>query len=47
MRPGRDSILGIATRWVRGSNPGRDEIFCTLPDRPWGSPSLLHNGYRG
>jgi hypothetical protein len=21
------------------------EIFCTRPDRPWGSPSLLYNGY--
>jgi len=22
------------------------EIFRTCPDRPWGSPSLLYNGYR-
>jgi len=22
------------------------EIFHTCPDRPWGSPSLLYNGYR-
>jgi len=22
------------------------EIFCTCPDRPWGPPSLLYNGYR-
>jgi hypothetical protein len=22
------------------------EIFCTSPDRPWGQPSLLYNGYR-
>jgi len=22
------------------------EIFCTRPDRPWGPPSLLYNGYR-
>jgi hypothetical protein len=35
------------TRWVvRGSNPGGGEIFCTRPDRPWGPPSLLYNGYR-
>jgi len=27
-------------------NPGRDEIFRTCPDRPWGPPSLLYNGYR-
>jgi hypothetical protein len=30
----------------RGSNPGGGEIFCTCPDRPWGPPSLLYNGYR-
>jgi hypothetical protein len=29
---------GIESRW------GRD--FCTFPDRPWGPPSLLYNGYR-
>ena len=34
----------LATGWtVRGSKP---EIFCALPDRPWGPPSLLHYGYR-
>jgi len=31
---------------VRGSNPGGGEIFLTCPDRPWGPPSLLYNGYR-
>jgi hypothetical protein len=31
---------------VQGSNPGRGENFCTCPDRPWGPPSLLYNGYR-
>jgi hypothetical protein len=31
---------------VRGSNPGRGEIFRTRPDLPWGPPSLLYNGYR-
>ena len=34
---------------VQGSNPsggGGSEIFCTRPDRPWGPPSLLYNGYR-
>jgi hypothetical protein len=37
----------ITTIWmVRGSNPGRGEIFHTRPDRPWGPPSLLYNGYR-
>ena len=31
---------------VRGSNRGGGEIFRTCPDRPWGPPSLPHNGYR-
>jgi len=31
---------------VRGSNPGRDEIFRTRPERLWGQPSLLYNGCR-
>jgi len=30
---------GIESRWG-------DEIFRTCPDRPWGPPSLLYNGYR-
>jgi len=28
-----------------GSNPVGVEIFRTLPDRPWGPPSLLYKGY--
>ena len=46
---GRDSSVGIATRYgltVRGSNPSGGENFRTRPDRPWGPPSLLYNGYR-
>ena len=43
---GRDSSVGIATRYGRGSNPGGGEIFRIRPDRPWGPPSLLYNGYR-
>jgi len=31
---------------VQGSNPGGGEIFRICPDRPWGPPSLLYNGYR-
>ena len=31
---------GIESRW------GKAEIFRTCPDRPWGPPSLLYNGYR-
>ena len=47
---GWDSIVGIATRYGL-DGPGVDfwwgEIFCTSPDRPWDSPSLLYNGYWG
>jgi hypothetical protein len=48
-RTGRDSVSvqGLASCWnVRWSNPGGSEIFRTRPDRPWGPPSLLYNGYR-
>jgi len=31
---------GIESRW------GGGKIFRTCPDRPWGPPSLLYNGYR-
>ena len=41
------TVQRLATGWmVRGSNPGGGEIFRTCPDRPWGPPSLLYNGYR-
>jgi hypothetical protein len=41
------SVYRPATGWtVRGSNPGEGEIFRTLPDLPWGPPSLLCNRYR-
>ena len=30
---------------VRGSNPGGAK-FSAHPNRPWGPPSLLYNGYR-
>ena len=41
------SAQRLATGWtLRGSNPGGGEIFHTCPDRPWGPPSLLYNGYR-
>jgi hypothetical protein len=29
-----------------GSNPGGGAIFRTRPDRTWGPPRLLYNGYR-
>ena len=41
------SVLRLPTGWtVRGSNPGGDETFRNCPDRPWGPPSLLYDGYR-
>jgi len=45
---GWDSSVGIATRYELDGpgNPGGNEIFRTRPDRPWGPPSLLYNGYR-
>jgi hypothetical protein len=37
----------LDTGWTfRGSNPDGGEIFRTCPERPWGPPSLLYNGYR-
>ena len=40
------SVLQLATGWtIRRSNPGVGEIFRTRPDRSWGPPSLLYNGY--
>jgi hypothetical protein len=37
-------VSGFNETW--GSNPAGGEIFRTCPDRPWGPPSLLYNGYR-
>ena len=46
---GRDSSVGIATHYGL-DGPGIEsrwgEIFRIRPDRPWGPPSLLYNGYR-
>jgi hypothetical protein len=47
----RDSSVDIATHYGL-DGPGIEsrwggEIFRTSPDRPWGPPSLLYNGYRG
>jgi hypothetical protein len=50
---GPGSVVGIATgygldgpgiEFRGGGASGRD--FRTCPDRPWGPPSLLYNGYR-
>jgi hypothetical protein len=47
---GGDSTVGIATRygleWFGDRIPVDGEIFRTRPDRPWGPPSLLYNGYQ-
>ena len=48
-KSGPDSSLGIATDYGL-DGPGIEsrcggEIFRTCPDRPWGPPSLLYNGY--
>jgi len=44
----RDSSVGIGTRYGL-DGPGIElvggEIFRNCPDRPWGPPSLLYNGY--
>jgi len=45
--PVAQSVQWLATGWtVRGSNPGGGQILRSCPDRPWGPPSLLCNGYR-
>ena len=45
----RDSSVGIATNYGM-DGPGIEtvggEIFYSRPERPWGPPSLLHNGDR-
>ena len=38
-------VWGLLGYTVRGSNPGRVEIFCTRPDLPQNPPSLLYNVY--
>jgi hypothetical protein len=46
---GRDSVVGIATRYELdglGIESRWGEIFSTCPDRSWGLPSPLYNGYR-
>jgi hypothetical protein len=40
------AVHRLTTGWtVRRSNPGGAK-FSARPDRPWGPPSLLYNGYR-
>ena len=41
------SVQSLARGWtIRGSNAGGGDNFRTRPDRPWGPPSLLYDGYR-
>ena len=41
------SVYRLATGWaLRGTNSDGCEGFRAHPDRPWGPPSLLYNGYR-
>ena len=41
------SVQRLATYWtVRGANPGGDEFFRYRPERSWGPPNPLQNGYR-
>ena len=45
---GPGSVVGIATAYGLdgpGIKSRWGEIFRTSPDRPWGPPSLLYNGY--
>jgi hypothetical protein len=40
-------VWWLARDWmIQGSNPSWGEIFCTLLDTPWGTPSLLQNKYQ-
>ena len=39
-------IDSLRAGWSGDRIPMGGEIFRTLPDRPWGPPSLLYNGYR-
>ena len=46
---GPGSSIGIATELRAGRSGDRIPVgarFSARPDRPWGPPSLLHNGYQ-
>ena len=41
----RDTSVGIASRYGLNGR-GIESRWGTRPDRPWGPPSLVYNGYR-
>ena len=46
---GTGSSVGITTELRAGRSGDRSPVgarFSARPDRPWGPPSLLYNGYR-
>jgi hypothetical protein len=45
---GQDSVVGLATRYVLdgpGIKSRWGQNFHICPDRPWGQPSILYNGF--
>ena len=42
---GRISSVGIQTGYGLDGQGFESRIFYNLPNRPWGSPTLLYNGY--
>ena len=50
-KPAQAGELSRYSDWLRAGRSGDrilvwGEIFRKCPDRPWGPPSLLYNGYR-
>jgi len=48
---GARKIIGPGSDWLRAGRSGdripvEGEIYRTCPDRPWGPPRILYNGYR-
>ena len=49
MEGGPGSSVGVAPAYLLdgpGIEPRWGGIFSTCPDKPWGQPSFLYNGYR-
>jgi hypothetical protein len=43
---GAGGVVGIATGYGVDGPVIKSRWGCTCPDRPWGPPSLLYNGYQ-